>query len=124
MSDSSPTPSKQSPPVATPGILRAYQVVATVVGLNLIFVITAAIAQRATDPTSWWNLHEDLIFTIDQVHGVLFMLLLVLISVIASRYRWAPPLTITTMLLATIPFVSFWAERRTTRVVQGRTAAA
>jgi len=123
VSDSSPTPSAQPSSADTPGILRAYQVVATVVGLNLIFVITAAVAQRATDPTSWWNLNEGLIFTIDQVHGVLFMVLLVLIAIIASRFRWAPPLTITTMLLATIPFVSFWAERRTTRVVQGRAAA-
>lgn len=124
MSDSSPTPSAQPSPAGTPGILRAYQVVATVVGLNLIFVITAAVAQRATDPTSWWNLNEGLISTIDTVHGFLFMGLIVLIAVIASRFRWAPPLTITTMLLATIPFVSFWAERRTTRIVQGRTAAA
>ena len=123
MSDSSPTPSAQSSSGETPGILRAYQVVATVVGLNLIFVITAAVAQRVTDPTSWWNLNEDLIFTIDQVHGLLFMALLVLIAIIASRFRWQPKMTITTMLLATIPVVSFWAERRTTRVVQGRDSA-
>ena len=128
MSDSSPDPSTQpgstsAPSNQTPGILRAYQVVATVVGLNLIFVITAAVAQRVTDPTSWWNLNEDLIFTIDQVHGVLFMGLLVLIAIIASRFRWQPKLTITTMLLATIPVVSFWAERRTTRVVQGNSPA-
>lgn len=123
MSDSSPTPSAQSSSAETPGILRAYQVVATVVGLNLIFVITAAVAQRVTDPTSWWNLNEDLIFTIDQVHGLLFMALLVLIAIIASRFRWQPKMTITTMLLATIPVVSFWAERRTTRVVQGRDSA-
>lgn len=129
MSDSSPDPSTQpgsasAPSNQTPGILRAYQVVATVVGLNLIFVITAAVAQRVTDPTSWWNLNEDLIFTIDQVHGLLFMALLVLIAIIASRFRWQPKMTITTMLLATIPVVSFWAERRTTRVVQGRAATA
>lgn len=123
MSDSSPTPSAQSSSAETPGILRAYQVVATVVGLNLIFVITAAVAQRVTDPTSWWNLNEDLIFTIDQVHGLLFMALLVLIAIIASRFRWQPKMTITTMLLATIPVVSFWAERRTTRVVQGQDSA-
>ncbi|WP_229052723.1 DUF3817 domain-containing protein [Aeromicrobium sp. Leaf350] len=120
MSENPGSPSEQH---STPGILRAYQVVATVVGLNLIFVITAAVAQRVTDPTSWWNLNEDLIFTIDQVHGVLFMALLVLIAIIASRYRWQPKMTITTMLLATIPVVSFWAERRTTRVVQAGTPA-
>lgn len=97
--------------------LRAYQVVATVVGLNLIFVVTAAVAQRVTDDFSWWNRNESLIFTIDQVHGLLFMLLLVLIALLHSRERWQPRFTITTMLLATIPLVSFWAERRTTHAV-------
>ena len=97
--------------------LRAYQVVATIVGLNLLFVVTAAVAQRVTDDFSWWNRNEDLIFTIDQVHGVLFMLLLVLIAVLHSRRRWNPGFTISTMLLATIPFVTFWAERRTTHRV-------
>ncbi len=123
MSDTSPDPSAHPTPGQTPGILRVYQVIATVVGLNLIFVITAAVAQRVTDPTSWWNLNEDLIFTIDQVHGVLFMGLLVVIAIIASRFRWQPKMTITTMLLATIPVVSFWAERRTTRVVQSSDSA-
>jgi integral membrane protein len=100
--------------------LRAYQVVATLVGLNLIFVITAAVAQRVTDDFSWWNRNEDLIFTIDQVHGVLFMVLLVLIAMLHSRHHWKPGFTISTMLLATIPLVTFWAERRTTAAVRAQ----
>ncbi|MET0915089.1 MAG: DUF3817 domain-containing protein [Aeromicrobium sp.] len=99
------------------GPLRPYQVLATIVGLNLIFVFTAAFAQRLTDDTSWWNRNENLILVIDQVHGLLFMVLLVLIAILATRNKWKPAFTITTMLLATIPFVSFWAERRTTRRV-------
>ena len=102
--------------------LRAYQVVATLVGLNLIFVITAAVAQRVTDDFSWWNRNESLIFTIDQVHGLLFMLLLVLISMLHARERWNPWFTISTMLLATIPLVTFWAERRTTHAVLAKHA--
>ena len=105
--------------------LRAYQVVATVVGLNLLFVITAAVAQRVTDDFSWWNRNENLIFTIDQVHGLLFMVLLVLIAMLHAREHWQPWFTISTMLLATIPLVSFWAERRTTRrVLAARESAA
>ena len=97
--------------------LRAYQVVATLVGLNLIFVITAAVAQRTTDEFSWWNRNETLIFTIDQVHGLLFMVLLVLIAMLHTKHHWKPSFTISTMLLATIPVVTFWAERRTTHRV-------
>jgi len=102
--------------------LRAYQVVATLVGLNLIFVITAAVAQRMTDDFSWWNRNESLIFTVDQVHGLLFMLLLVLIAMLHSQQRWQPWFTVSTMLLATIPLVTFWAERRTTHAVLERHA--
>jgi integral membrane protein len=97
--------------------LRAYQVVATVVGLNLLFVMTAAVAQRATDDFSWWNRNDSLIFAIDQVHGLLFMVLLVLIAMLHAKERWNPGFTISTMLLATIPFATFWAERRTTHRV-------
>lgn len=99
------------------GPLRPYQVLATILGLNLLFVCGAAIAQRTTDPVSWWNRNDDLIMIVDQVHGVLFMGLLVIIAILATRNRWQPGQTILTMLLATIPFVSFWAERRTTRIV-------
>ena len=104
------------------GLLRTYQAVATVVGVNLLFVVTAAIAQRATDATSWWNRNENLILVIDQVHGLLFMLLLVVIALLSRSLRWRPAMTITTMLLATIPLVSFWAERRASR--SARTAPA
>ena len=99
-------------------LLRPYQILATILGLNLLFVFTAAFAQRATEDTSWWNRNEGLIMTIDQVHGLLFMGLLVLIAMLSTRSKWTPGFTITTMLLSTIPFVSFWAERRTTRTVR------
>lgn len=99
------------------GLLRTYQIVATVVGLNTIFVVTAWLAQMATGPESWWNRHDDAILVVDQIHGFIFMVLLVLIAVLARRHRWTPGFTITTMLFATIPFVSFWAERRASRRV-------
>lgn len=105
------------------GLLRPYQVVATIVGLNLLFVVAAAIAQRATDPTSWWNRNDGLILAVDQVHGLLFMALLVVIAMLSTRSKWPPAFTISTMLLATIPFVSFWAERRATKRIRAEQAA-
>jgi len=106
----------------TPGSLSkvaiAYRVVAYVVGINLIFVVGAWIAQLSTDDGSWWNRHADLIGVIDMIHGYLFMALLVLIAVLARRHHWKPAFTITTMLFATIPFVSFWAERRATQAIR------
>ncbi|GAA1723402.1 DUF3817 domain-containing protein [Aeromicrobium alkaliterrae] len=108
-----------------PGPLRAYQVMATIVGLNLLVVMAGFLGKILTEEGSWWHRHQDTFLVIDQVHGFLFMVLLVLIAILASRNRWTPPFTITTILLACVPFVSFWAERRTTRAVEAplRTAA-
>ena len=100
------------------GVAKAYRVVAYVVGINLIFVIGAWIAQLSTDDSSWWNRHSDGIGIVDMNHGYLFMALLVLIAILARRHRWKPLFIVTTMLFATIPFVSFWAEHRATKAVR------
>lgn len=96
----------------------AYRVVAYIVGINLIFVVGAWIGQLTTDDQSWWNRNSGTIGIIDMIHGYLFMALLVLIAILARRHRWAPGFTITTMLFATIPFVSFWAEHRATKALR------
>lgn len=96
----------------------AYRVVAWIVGLNLIFVVTAWLAQMGTGDDSWWNRNAGFITVVDMVHGYLFMALLVLIAVLARRHRWRPAFVITTALFATIPLVSFWAERRTTQTLR------
>lgn len=101
----------------------AYRVVAYVVGINLIFVIGAWIAQLSTGDDSWWNRNSGAIGIVDMIHGYLFMALLVLIAVLARRHRWRPLFVVTTMLFATIPFVSFWAEHRATTAVRGAEAA-
>lgn len=100
----------------------AYRVLAWVVGLNLLVVFAGFFGKILTDEGSWWNRNQDTFLVIDQVHGFLFMVLLVIIAVLASRHRWTPAFTITTMLLATVPFVSFWAERRATRVLRAEHA--
>ena len=99
-------------------VAKAYRVVAYVVGVNLIFVIGAWIAQLSTDESSWWNRNSGAIGIVDMIHGYLFMALLVLIAVLARRHRWKPAFIVTTMLFATIPFVSFWAEHRATAAVR------
>ena len=96
----------------------AYRVVARVVGINLIVVVGAWIAQLSTDDGSWWNRNDATIVAIDMMHGYRFMVLLVLIAVIARRHRWTPSFVIITMVLATVPFVSFWAERRASAAIR------
>ncbi|MFT4298255.1 MAG: DUF3817 domain-containing protein [Aeromicrobium sp.] len=111
------------PDAPKPGPLLAYQVMATIVGLNLLVVMAGFLGKLLTEQGSWWHRHQDTFMVIDQAHGFLFMVLLVLIAILASRHRFAPAFTLTTILLACVPFVSFWAERRTTKAVQAKTAA-
>ena len=99
-------------------IAVAYRYLAWIVGLTTIFVCVAAVALRVTSPISWWNTNKSLILVIDQAHGFLFMGVLVLVAILARRHRWEPMFVITTMLFATIPFVSFWAERRASQAVR------
>lgn len=102
----------------------AYKTLAWIVGFSTIFVCLAAVMLRVTDDFSWWNQNKDLILIIDQAHGFLFMGVLVLVFVLSRRHSWTPAFTLTTMLLATIPFVSFWAERRASHAIERDTAPA
>ncbi len=96
----------------------AYRVLAWIVGINLIVVFAGFFGKLATEPGSFWHRHQDTFLVIDQVHGFLFMVLLVIIAVLSRRHRWTPGFTIATMLLATVPLLSFWGERRATHRLQ------
>ena len=98
--------------------LLRYRVMAIIVGCMVIVVFTLFFAQLATDDTSWFNRHDTAITVIDQVHGFLYMIFLVMAALLARRAKWEIPFTITTLLAGTIPIVSFWAERRATRAVR------
>ena len=97
---------------------------ATVVGINLIFVMTPFLVKlfykyndldKYENPESWWNAYSGTIMVIDQVHGFLYMALLILIFLLTRRYQWSIGFMLATMLLATIPLVSFYAERRASK---------
>lgn len=104
-------------------LLLAYQIMATIVGVNLILVMLGLL-KYVTDPYSWWNENAGLFLFIDQLHGVLFMILIVLVARLGFRERWSWGYIVSIVLLACIPLVSFWSERRTThRVHAGRSEA-
>lgn len=102
----------------------AYRVLAWIVGVNLIVVFAGFFGKKLTDPGSFWHRHAQTFLVIDQVHGFLFMVLLVIIALLARQYRWSPGFTISTMLLATVPILSFWAEHRTTERLRQESAPA
>jgi len=100
-------------------LLRAYQVMATIVGVNLLIVMAGFIGKLATsdDPGSWWQRNQDTFLVIDQLHGFLFMVLIVIIGRLGLRQKWSWGFMLSIIVLACIPLVSFWSERRTTRRV-------
>lgn len=98
-------------------VARTYQILAWIVGLNLILVVTGFVGQKTTEADSWFNRNDGLITIIDVIHGWLFMVVLVLVVILAKHYRWSVGFMISTGLLATIPIVSFFAERRATRAI-------
>lgn len=98
-------------------LLRAYQVMATIVGLNLLIVMAGFIGKLTTDEGSWWQRNQDTFLVIDQLHGFLFMVLIVIIARLGLRQKWSWGFMLSIIVLACIPVVSFWSERRTTRRV-------
>ena len=105
------------------GLERTYSVLAWIVGCTTFFVVLAFVFQLSTDPTSWWNVNDDVVKVVDMVHGWLFMVVLVLVAILSRRYAWSVGFTLTTMILATLPVVSFWAERRATHAMRAKAAA-
>lgn len=95
-------------------LLLAYQVMATIVGVNLLLVMAGFIGKLTTDEGSWWNRHQDIFLVIDQLHGFLFMALIVIVARLGLRQKWSWGYMLSVIVLACIPLVSFWAERRTT----------
>lgn len=97
---------------------------ATIVGINLLIVMSGFIGKLTTEEGSWWNRHQDTFLIIDQLHGFLFMALIVIIARLGLRQKWSWGFMLSAVLLACIPLVSFWSERRTTHRVTAASAPA
>ncbi|OUZ12527.1 hypothetical protein BHE97_02170 [Aeromicrobium sp. PE09-221] len=111
------TSEPQTTAPATDGLLRAYQVMATIVGINLILVMAGFIGKLVTE-YGFFHDYADVFLVIDQLHGVLFIVLVVLVAKLTLRQKWSWLYMVSVLLLACIPLVSFWSERRTTHRVQ------
>jgi integral membrane protein len=56
--------------------------------------------------------------TISPIHGLLYMVYLALTADLALKCRFSAKRTVAIMLAGTIPFLSFVAERRVSRLVR------
>ncbi len=106
-----------SPEIVKP--LRAYRVMATVVGVLLIVLILVGVPLKylADGGTGAHDAGEWITSNLGVAHGWLYMLFLVAAFWLSRRADWDLPFTAVTLLCGTVPILSFWAERRaTTRV--------
>jgi integral membrane protein len=98
------------------GHLLRYRVMANVVGVLLIVLVVIGVPLKylAGDGTEPQELGEWITTYLGVAHGWLYMVFLVTAALLARAARWPIPFTIVTLLLGTVPFASFYAERRAT----------
>jgi integral membrane protein len=106
-----------SPQPLTPavrGALIRYRVIAYVVGVMLLLLVFVAM------PLKYFADNQGPMDVIGPLHGFLFMVYLVGTFDLYRRVRWSFPRLVMTALAGTIPFLSFYAERKTTHELLGR----
>ncbi|MEO9322371.1 DUF3817 domain-containing protein [Nocardioides sp. C4-1] len=107
-----------SPDVATP--LKAYRVMATIVGVLLIVLILVGVPLKylLDDGTSLQHAGDWITEYLGVAHGWLYMIFLFAAFWLSRRADWDIPFTAVTLLCGTVPVLSFWAEHRATRRVR------
>ncbi|KAA2258824.1 DUF3817 domain-containing protein [Solihabitans fulvus] len=90
------------------GALSRYRVMAYVVGIGLLVLVLVAM------PLKYFADAPLLVQIVGPVHGLLYAIYLALTIDLALKSRWSIKGTILVALAGTIPFVSFYAERKVT----------
>ncbi len=103
------------------GLLTAYKVLATVVGISIVTLVVIGIPLKyvhaiwpAVLPvgSTLQKLGADINLVLGTAHGFIYMAFVLVALILAQRNRWPLLFTLVTLLCGTIPFLSFWAERR------------
>ena len=91
------------------GALVRYRIIAWIVGTGLLVLVLVGM------PLKYAAGNETVVAIVGPVHGFLFMIYLALTFDLARRLRWPFLRMILVMAAGTIPFLSFWTERKVTR---------
>ena len=92
------------------GALLRYRIIAWVVGVGLLALVLVGM------PLKYIGGNDTVVAIIGPIHGFLFMIYLVLTFDLARRANWPFLRMILVMAAGTIPFLSFWAERKVSHV--------
>jgi integral membrane protein len=88
------------------GALIRYRIIAWVVGVVLLVLVLVAM------PVKYLGHNDVLVAVVGPIHGFLFMVYVALTFDLGRRARWRLGRMVLVMLAGTIPFLSFWAERK------------
>jgi len=89
--------------------LTRYRVIAYIVGVVLIALVVVGM------PLKYLGDEPVVVETVGPAHGFLYMVYLVAVFDLARRTKWSIQRMLLVMLAGTIPFVSFYAERKVTQ---------
>lgn len=92
------------------GAVLRYRIIAWVVGVCLLTLVLVGM------PLKYLGDNESVVAVVGPVHGFLFMVYLVATFDVSRRWNWPFSRMILVMVAGTIPFLSFWAERKVSQV--------
>jgi integral membrane protein len=108
-SPADPAASATTSPALTPavqGALTRYRVIAYIVGVMLLVLVFVAM------PLKYFGDNPAAMNVVGPLHGFLYVVYLLGAFDLARRVRWSLPRLILVALAGTIPFLSFYAERK------------
>ena len=88
------------------GALTRYRIIAWVVGVVLLVLVLVGM------PLKYIGDQDSVVAVVGPIHGFLFMVYVVLTFDLARRVKWPFGRMLLVMLSGTIPFLSFWTERK------------
>jgi integral membrane protein len=91
------------------GALTRYRIIAWIVGVVLIALVVVGM------PLKYIGHNDSVVAAIGPAHGFLFMVYVALTFDLGRRAGWPLSRMLLVMLAGTIPFFSFWAERKVTK---------
>ncbi|MEO3798672.1 DUF3817 domain-containing protein [Nonomuraea sp. B1E8] len=97
--------------------LKPFRVLAYVVGVMLLVLCVGMVLRYGFDEAALSKI-------IAPIHGGLYMIYLVTVMNLGMKARWTWPYMLGVMLGGTVPFLSFYVERRVTQRVQAALTAA
>ena len=97
--------------------LMFFRVMAILVGIGLLVLCLGMVLKYVYDKpglSDFW----------DQKHGLLYMVYVFATANLGFKMRWTPGRMVVVMLAGVVPFLSFWAEVKVAREVEGVLATA